>query len=60
MYTAINAIPDRQITHEDIISNRDKVLIRRSMTGSPKQYLFTCQTQLVTLLRIYKILLCNY
>src|SRR5512133_3427463 len=34
---AIRAIPDRQITHEDTMSKGDKVLIRWSMTGTPKQ-----------------------
>jgi steroid delta-isomerase-like uncharacterized protein len=33
----IHAIPDRQITHEDTMSKGDKVLIRWSMTGTPKQ-----------------------
>ena len=35
----IDAIPDRQITHEDIIAEGDKVLIRWSITGIPKQEL---------------------
>jgi steroid delta-isomerase-like uncharacterized protein len=34
---AIQAIPDRQISHEDTMSKGDKVLIRWSMTGTPKQ-----------------------
>jgi steroid delta-isomerase-like uncharacterized protein len=34
---AIHAIPDRLITHEDTMSKGDKVLIRWSMTGTPKQ-----------------------
>jgi predicted SnoaL-like aldol condensation-catalyzing enzyme len=34
---AIHAIPDRQITHEDTMSRGNKVLIRWSMTGTPKQ-----------------------
>jgi steroid delta-isomerase-like uncharacterized protein len=33
----IQAIPDRKITHEDTMSKGDKVLIRWSMTGTPKQ-----------------------
>jgi predicted ester cyclase len=35
--TAIHAIPDRQITQEETMSKGDKVLIRWSMTGTPKE-----------------------
>jgi predicted ester cyclase len=35
--TAIHAIPDRQITHEDTMSKGDKVLIRWSKTGTHKE-----------------------
>lgn len=36
----IDAMPDRQITHDDIIAKSDKVLIRWTMTGTPKKELF--------------------
>jgi predicted SnoaL-like aldol condensation-catalyzing enzyme len=34
--TVVDNIPDRQLRHEDTISKGDKVLIRRTLTGSPK------------------------
>lgn len=36
----IDAMPDRQITHDDTIVKGDKVLIRWTMTGTPKKELF--------------------
>lgn len=36
----IDAIPDRQITHDDTIAKGDKVMIRWTMTGTPKKELF--------------------
>jgi steroid delta-isomerase-like uncharacterized protein len=37
---AIDAMPDRQITHDDTITKGDKVLIRWTMTGTTKKELF--------------------
>ena len=36
----IDAMPDRQITHDDTISKGDKVMIRWTMTGTAKKELF--------------------
>ena len=36
----IEAMPDRQITHDDTISKGDKVMIRWTMTGTAKKELF--------------------
>ena len=36
----IDAMPDRQITHDDIISKGDKAMIRWTMTGTAKKELF--------------------
>ena len=36
----IDAMPDRQITHEDTIAKEDKVMIRWTMTGITKKELF--------------------
>ena len=33
----IDAMPNRQITHEDTIVKGDKVMIRWTMTGTPKR-----------------------
>jgi predicted ester cyclase len=40
----IDAMPDRQITHDDTIAKGDKVLIRWTMTGTPKKELFGIST----------------
>jgi predicted SnoaL-like aldol condensation-catalyzing enzyme len=40
----IDAMPDRQITHDDTITKNDKVLIRWTMTGTPKKELFGIST----------------
>jgi steroid delta-isomerase-like uncharacterized protein len=37
---AIDAMPDRQITHDDTIALGDKVLIHWTMTGTAKRELF--------------------
>ena len=37
---AIEAMPDRQITHDDTIVQGDKVMIRWTMTGTPRRELF--------------------
>ena len=36
----IDIMPDRQITHDDSISKGDKVMIRWTLTGTPKGELF--------------------
>jgi predicted ester cyclase len=36
----IEAMPDRQITHDDTIAKCDKVMIRWTMTGTAKKELF--------------------
>jgi len=36
----IDAMPDRQITHNDTIAKGDKVMIRWTMTGTPKKEIF--------------------
>jgi predicted SnoaL-like aldol condensation-catalyzing enzyme len=33
----IDSMPDRQITHDDVIAKGDKVLLRWTMTGTPKK-----------------------
>jgi predicted SnoaL-like aldol condensation-catalyzing enzyme len=33
----IDSMPDRQITHDDVIAKGDKVLLRWRMTGTPKK-----------------------
>jgi steroid delta-isomerase-like uncharacterized protein len=38
--TVIDAMPDRQITHNDTIASGDKVLIRWTIIGTPKRELF--------------------
>ena len=36
----IDAMPNRQITHDDTIAKHDKVMIRWTMTGTTKRELF--------------------
>jgi predicted ester cyclase len=36
----IDAMPDRQITHDDTIAKGDKVMIRWTLTGTAKRELF--------------------
>jgi predicted SnoaL-like aldol condensation-catalyzing enzyme len=36
----IEGMPDRQITHDDTVAKNDKVLIRWTITGTPKRELF--------------------
>ncbi|MFL6394670.1 MAG: ester cyclase, partial [Nitrososphaeraceae archaeon] len=36
----IDAMPDRQITHDDTIAKGDKVMIRWTLTGTTKRELF--------------------
>jgi predicted SnoaL-like aldol condensation-catalyzing enzyme len=36
----IDSMPDRQITHEDTLVKGDRVMIRWTMTGTPKKELF--------------------
>lgn len=38
--SVIDAMPDRQITHDDTIAVGDKVMIRWTMTGTAKRELF--------------------
>ena len=33
----IDGMPDRQITHDDVIAKGDKVLLRWTMTGTPRK-----------------------
>jgi predicted ester cyclase len=33
----IDGMPDRQITHDDVVTEGDKVLIRWTMTGTPRK-----------------------
>jgi hypothetical protein len=38
--SVIDSVPDLRITHDDTISKNDKVLIRWTLTGTPKKELF--------------------